>query len=203
MQKYQPLNITNTKGSILIWTVLIGMVLTSVFFFTATRLRLNTQVQRETIAIQNQRAYLQSYMDYVKEKEPTPETHTFDEMKIEIVNQQDTIEGFLDSGETKDYTDITSSDTVEVCWNTGTEAGDLLIENSLQADDTGNCSNTSYSSNVTYTPTTSLALQALNEPIHYYIKSTAEGTKVTDIKNTLTATVNLEYGEKITITQTF
>ena len=201
MQKYQPLNITNTKGSILIWTVLIGMVLTSVFFFTATRLRLNTQVQRETIAIQNQRAYLQSYMDYVKEKEPTPETHTFDEMKIEIVNQQDTIEGFLDSGEIKDYTDITTN--VEVCWNLTGEAGDLLIENGLQADDTGNCSNTSYTSNTTITPGTSLALQALNEPIHYYIKSTAEGTKVTDIKNTLTATVNLEYGEKITITQTF
>lgn len=54
------------KGSILIWTVLLCISLTTVFFFFSQRLNLTAMVQRRAIETQNAKVFLQSYADYVQ-----------------------------------------------------------------------------------------------------------------------------------------
>lgn len=53
------------KGSILIWTVLLGVSLSAVFFFFAQRLNFNAAVQRKSIAHQNTMQFIESYADYL------------------------------------------------------------------------------------------------------------------------------------------
>jgi len=55
----------NIKGSILIWTLFLGLSLATVFFFFAQRLNMNSANQRDTIQYQNARALIESYADYL------------------------------------------------------------------------------------------------------------------------------------------
>ncbi len=189
---------TNNKGSIMIWTVLLGVLLTTVFFFTATRLQFNASVQRETIAIQNQRAYLESFVEYAKSKGPG--VYNFEGMNITISDQVDTIEGFLDIGDIVQFTFI---DDVTVCWNQGTENGDIIINDDPKGAGVP-CSNSgSYSSTVAISDGVPLKLQTLQAPLHYYVESNPVGTQLIDVKKHLTATASLEYGKEIRIEEIF
>ncbi len=54
------------QGSILIWTVLLGVSLSAVFFFFAQRLNFNAAVQRKSITHQNTTKFIESYADYLE-----------------------------------------------------------------------------------------------------------------------------------------
>lgn len=53
-------------GSILIWTVLLGICLMTAFFYFSQRLSLNAATQRTSIENQNARQFLESYAHYLE-----------------------------------------------------------------------------------------------------------------------------------------
>jgi len=111
------------RGSILIWTLLLGISLASVFFFFSQRLGQNTAVQRETIKYQNSMTLIESYADYLENLSAKNLIKIRGDIDFEgitgtITNVEEEIVGKLDSGKTADFTaDITVSDEVKIEWN--------------------------------------------------------------------------------------
>lgn len=185
------------KGSILIWTVMLGVVLTSVFFFFAMRLRMNSATQRDTIVYQDQKAYLDSYVGYLM-AHPSETTINFDDITGSLTQKTFEITGLLDSGAEIPYA---ITDAVTVKWNTcGQETGNLLVNDSIEKLHVANPTCSEYEDQVSLPAGTSLKLKSLDSPFHYSISSTA---LLTDTKWHLKASIPLEYGKTIDVERTF
>lgn len=57
---------SHPRGSILIWTVLLGISLMTIFFYFSQRLNLNAAFQKRSLEYQNTQAFLTSYADYLE-----------------------------------------------------------------------------------------------------------------------------------------
>lgn len=93
----------------MIWTVLLGLSLATVFFFFSQRLSMNALVQRDTIRIQNANALLESYAGYLEGLD-TATLESLRDSGIDyagitgtVTNVKDEIMGTLDAGESKSY----------------------------------------------------------------------------------------------------
>lgn len=116
------------KGSILIWTVLLSISLTTVFFFFSQRLNMSAMVQRRTIEEQNAKVFLQSYADYVQ-------SLTFnqlvemagpieqDDLTGVLSNAVGQIKGGVDAGQSLTYFVAQGKAKVEWGFCAGDEAG--------------------------------------------------------------------------------
>lgn len=58
------------RGSILIWTVLLGLMLTTLFFFVAQRLNFNGALQEKVLEDQEAELFLASFADYIESLSP-------------------------------------------------------------------------------------------------------------------------------------
>ncbi len=115
----------NSRGSILIWTMLLGLSLATVFFFFSQRLNANASSQRETMEYLNSKIFLESYVDYIQGlnlndlnslKAPDG-TISFDSGTITgtLTNEVDVIVGSVDAlGESANYN---FADDVKIEWN--------------------------------------------------------------------------------------
>jgi hypothetical protein len=176
----------HNKGSILIWTVMLGAILTSVFFFLAMRLRGSLTTQNELIEYQSGKAYLESYADYLAANPPIDGPITFDNGAITgtLTSNLTSIEGILDSGETKT---LTGANTF--CWGTETD----LLKNGAPIENPDPSTCTGY----LYKTTGPGTLQAIT-PVHYKI----EGGITDPDKRHLNLDLNLSYGKKLHIYRT-
>ncbi len=197
------------RGSILIWSVMLGLMLTSIFFFFGTRLARNAGLQREVMEKQADESYAQSFADYLDgltlaELTALGPTISFDGMEGTLSQEAQFIEGFLESGaSTPAPYNISTSITLE--WNRCDwgEQGDLLIDNDTLEQHTGNCQpNQLYDDAVTLTPTGSLSLQAITAPLHFRIRSNT-ATLLTDTQWHLTLSMPLSFGKEFKIEKTF
>ena len=68
----------NRRGSILITVLVIGTILISAYFFFATRQLAKAKAQSETMEYRNQKAYLESYIDYLTEHPQVMSNQEFD-----------------------------------------------------------------------------------------------------------------------------
>lgn len=190
-----------TKGTILIWTVLLGVMLTSVFFFTAMRLSGMGAEQRQTIQYQNQKAYLNSYVAYLM-KYPSEIDKEVDGINIKLTQNVNEITGILDSGKTSDPYPFAG--TINVEWNlcADNQKGDLDVQGMPYGYTGGGCTaSKEYDDSATGINVPSgFTITAPNAPFHYKITS---ANQLKDSKWHLTASIDLGYGKKIEVEKVF
>ncbi|MBI5411897.1 hypothetical protein HZA43_01835 [Candidatus Peregrinibacteria bacterium] len=181
MTNFQFLIFNRRRGSILIWTVTIGLALTTAFFFLAVRLGVMRDAQRDTIAYHSQKAYLESYVAYLKAHPPGPvPSLDFDGIKASMTRQP-TIDGVLDSGAgtTLDLSGSGDLGTITVHWNLcGEEAGDLMIVTDPPKPHGGaSCPSGEYADSfqLLSSPPPSFLLRSMNAPLHYRITHSGTG----------------------------
>ncbi|PIZ72021.1 hypothetical protein COY07_03835 [Candidatus Peregrinibacteria bacterium CG_4_10_14_0_2_um_filter_43_11] len=202
------------KGSLLIWTITLGVMLTSVFFFFGTRLQRTASIQRSTIAYQNQKNYLKSYAEYIKTLSMDQlgslttadlnEVNGNNEITGTINHAANSIEGFLDSGESRTYTDL-PNEKMLIEWNLCNleQEGDLIINNETLKNHIPNCGGGTYDENTAVTITdTQLTLTAISGPFNYRL-STESGTMLTDVNWHLNLSIPLPFKETFKIEETF
>ena len=99
---------TETRGSIMIWTLLLGVSLATVFFFFSQRLNSNAEAQRETIQYQNARLFFESYVAYVQSLDETDLASLrgpidFQGITGTLTNEAEEVTGLLDAGQSVTY----------------------------------------------------------------------------------------------------
>jgi hypothetical protein len=191
----------NRDGTILIWTVLLGVMLTSVFFFMATRLSGMGAEQRQTIQYQNQKAYLDSYVAYLM-AHPSEIDGKVDGINIKLTQNVTEITGILDSGKTSDPYPFAGTITVD--WNLCGEDydADITINGITYPGTVGSCGDgEEYDDSQTgINVPPDFTITAPNAPFYYRITSS---NPMKDNKWHLTAGIDLGYGKKIEVEKVF
>ncbi len=199
----------NRRGSILIWSVLLGFLLTSVFFFFSMRQRATITVQRDTVAILNARAYLESYADYIELLDEAELNSLIssgadfdDDIIGTVTNVVDKIDGIADTGVPVQYTFTNKEIYIE--WNKCSEniEGDLRVNNAIyrhDADSVCGIADEGYDDVIGPITVTNPTIETLNAPFYYRIT----GTDLTDSKWHLELSTELHFGKKITVKRTF
>lgn len=211
--------LTKPKGSILLWSVMLGFVLTSVFFFFGMRQRMNTEVQRDTAEILNARAYLESYADYLQntdeEWDSGPEAkNAFDDITGSLTQTVNEIEGSVDTSEfgiapTDSKNTYQFNGDIFIEWNKCENNENLMPGDLIVHDATGdviyekidrNCvEGRDYNDVVSITIQRPFTIKTLNAPFQYRIT----GQNLTDNKWHLELTTQLSYGKKIKVKRVF
>jgi hypothetical protein len=191
----------NRCGTILIWTVLLGVMLTSVFFFMATRLSGMGAEQRQTIQYQNQKAYLDSYVAYLM-KHPSEIDGKVDGIDIKLTQNVTEITGIVDSG--KSSAPYPFAGTITVDWNLCGEENykaDITIDGAPHQYAGGGCSGGEYDDSASGINVPSdFTITAPNAPFYYRITSS---NPMKDNKWHLTASIDFGYGKKIEVEKVF
>ncbi len=160
------------QGSILIWTVMLGLTLTTIFFYFSQRLNLAAAIQRKSIEEQSAVQFLESYADYVESldavglKTLSGDLDYYDGLITgTLINQSKTVEGGLDTGEAIEYQ---ANGTIIVEWglcDNNEKGRPLTIEPEPEDEiNTGNCG--IYDSNTQVTGPT-ITLSAPLAPLNY------------------------------------
>jgi hypothetical protein len=204
----------HSKGSILIWTVMLGLLLTSVFFFFSMRQRMMVAVQRDTAAQQSTKMLLESYADYLQNNPQDISTFnggkyygisTIDGIYTKLTQKVDSIENSVDSGvgQKQDY-NFTGSIYVE--WNRCSDnlKGDLLVNDVLYSQTALPCGvNEKYDDVVgPLSVAGDFTIKAQGAPFFFRIKGAA-GTQPIDNQWHMELSKDLDYGKKVTIQRTF
>ncbi|QQR83779.1 hypothetical protein IPJ72_01040 [Candidatus Peregrinibacteria bacterium] len=120
-----------TKGSLLIWSVVLGFTLSSLFLVVAIRQRTTVSLQRGTIVEMNVEDYMDSYLNYLASKYKSGELSggmqiKFDRFTGTVDNKVSPVEEVIDFGESATYP---FSGTLSIQWNQCNEPlrGHLLI----------------------------------------------------------------------------
>lgn len=197
----------------MIWSVMLGFVLTSVFFFFGIRQRMTIQVQRDTAEILNAKAYLEAYADYLENEtrqNPREFKREFDGIQGVVTQKLTEIEGAVDFGESKVYT---FNADIFVAWNLckdgkASEQGDLKLNKVIYDKNTNatGCQNNKKFNNVagpiSINSQTQLNLQTLNHPFHYQLTE-KNGKTLTDNQWHMELKKALDYGREVTVRRVF
>ena len=204
--------ITAPMGSILIWSVLLGFLLTSVFFFFSVRQRAAITTQRDTAEIMNARTYLESYADYAEKLDADALNGLkasgidFDGVHGTVTNESDDITGIADAGATIEYK---FSGEIFIEWNKCSDnfKGSLILNNILyEHDGSAECAtnNSGYDDIIGPIPVADpFEIKTLNAPFHYRITARDSLTKLIDNKWRLNIKMDLSYDKKAEIERVF
>lgn len=208
--------VTHTRGSIMIWTLVMGIALTSVFFFFAQRLGATIANQRSTMEYLNAQAFAESYADYL-EHLPLASLQTlkgtldFNGLTGTLTNELPEITGALDTGQQVTFS---FADTVKIKWN-------LCVKN-LQADltvvnggtittyphhTTGpSCNPLSPGYDDTIEPvilTNPFTLKSLSTPLSYSIVSTTTDQPLLSNEWKLEVEMPVSFGRRVVVKRVF
>jgi len=169
------------RGSILIWTLLLGISLATVFFFFAQRLNANSAAQRETIKYQNANTLLESYADYLESLSlvdleairdldgPYAGTVSFEGITGTVTNVTAQVTGELDEGDVVSFGVIPNGGSVTLDWNLcPEEEGRILKVDGNEAANSGSCAG-DYENSVSDLTIDPLPLEAPYAPVSYRI----------------------------------
>ncbi|MBN2095770.1 hypothetical protein JW752_00010 [Candidatus Peregrinibacteria bacterium] len=192
----------NIKGSILIWCVMLGFLLTSVFFFFAFGQRKNIEEQRKTVDILNARMYLESLADYFQ-KYPGEKNTTYDNVRTVLTQNVQSIEGVADVG-IEGAAEYQFSGPIFVEWNrcASNLKGDLVVNGVVYKHDAGDeCDITGEYDDVAgpISVTSPFKIETLNRPFFFRIN----GDNLKDNEWHLTLTTDIGYGKEIRVERTF
>ncbi len=189
----------NTTGSIMIWTVLLGVALTSVFFFFAIRLNMGNIVQRETIKHQNAQAFFDSYVAYLMANPTEIIDGEYEGIKVTLTQQVEEIEGYLDAGEQVSY-DVQGGNA-NLMWSLcGIENSQFEISTSPTITPTDCLPGIDYAYSAEVTGTFNIL--SITEPTHYILLPTT-APSLTDNKWHLTAEMELAFMKKVRVDKVF
>jgi len=193
---------TENKGSILIWTVMLGFILTSVFFFFSTRQRAVISEQRNTAEIISAKNYMESYADYLENLNTKVEmiNQEFDGIKVTLTQKTKEITGELDFEKDETYK---FTDNIYIEWNACSDKdkdkGNLSIDGTLYETSNGTCSGDGYlDTEGPISVTDPFTIKAPDAPFKYRITSSND-KDITDNTWHLNMEMDLGYGEKIKI----
>lgn len=200
---------TDTKGSILIWTLLLGALLLTATFFFMIRQSTSGKSQIETIEYQNNKEFFESYVDYIKSLDVTELNSikgriSFEDITGSITNEVEEITGVLDSGD-----DITYefNGNLNIEWNKCGDSNnsDLVLDGTEKSYTGGNCGTADYDDiTVENIIAASFNLLAPNAPFYYRITAVDPvATTLLDKKWHLNLTMNLGYGKKLEVDESF
>ncbi len=202
------------KGSIMIWTLLLGISLTTVFFFFSQRLNANVAAQRETIEHVKAEAFINSYADYIEQldlanTELKEGDIGFYGIEGTLTNDVLSITGSLDAGE--ESAEYKFSDEVTIEWNlcsdnkltdiTVEDGGDTTYEH--PAGPACASSLPGYDDEVTIMVNDPFKIKAQSGPLHYRITSTTPDTNLEDNVWHLNVELPIGFRKKFSITRTF
>ena len=198
------------KGSILIWTLMLGFVLTSVFFFFAMRQRAAIAIERDTAAILNARTYVESYAGYLENLSESDLNNIkgsvdFDGIRGTITNEVDEIESAVDFEATATYE---FSGDIYIEWNkcSNNLKGDLKLNDALYKTKGTGCTNSKDYDDVIGPISlsgTSFDIETMNAPFKYRITEKTGASTLVDNKWHMNLKMNLGYGNKVTVKRTF
>lgn len=199
------------RGSILIWTLLLGLSLATVFFYFAQRLQQNRAAQRETMEYQNARLLMESYVGYLESltsaelsAEYPDGTVSLEGITGTVSNEKEEVTGKLDIDEVIEY-EVPNA-AIVIKWNscTGSEQGLLDVNTSPANQDTGQCGlGDVYDDFILTSPVTSVELTASGQPVSYQITNATPDETVLDNKWQLDLEFPLTVRKKISITESF
>jgi hypothetical protein len=209
----------NTRGTILIWTVLLGVAMTSAFFFLATRMSGMGGITRETMEYTNQKVYLESYVDYIMSLTPAQlETIkgnlSFDQISTDplkyiingtLTNEVDEITGVLDEGGVS--APYKFAGIINIEWNscTNNNREDIVINGVPYAHippPPPLCSDTSpgYDDKaLSVSVSNPFTISTKGAPVYYRITNAAVGGKLPSDTWHLKASIDLGYGKKVEV----
>ena len=212
----------NRRGSILITVLVIGTILISAYFFFATRQLAKAKAQSETMEYRNQKAYLESYIDYLTEHPQVMSNQEFDNGAIIVdflSNNADIIIGSLDMGGVATY-DISGDKKIMLEWNKCSDnySTDLmLVDGAIEKvqkhilpppPSTCNMNPDDYDDRTESSPTpvsianNSFTLKTINAPFYYRITPLGN-TQLIDNQWHLKAHLVTDDNKTITVEQTF
>jgi len=202
--------IKHNRGSILIWSVMIGFIMLSGFFFFSMRQISKINASSEAIEYQNQKAYFDSYIEYLKNNPAESDHSDFNGITVEyLTHNTDEITGFLDTYEEDTYNfggDIT------IYWNecSDNNKADFLLTNGVVEDlkqhiTVPSCPPESigYDDDIDETVTNPFSIGAINAPLYYRITPNGMATQLVDEKWHLKAYMDLDYGQTFETELTF
>jgi hypothetical protein len=206
-------------GSIMIWTVMLGLLLTSVFFFFSMRQRMMVAVQRDTAAQQSAKMLIDSYADYLQHYPTEIKVFaggkyygrtTIDDIYTKLTKIVDSVENSVDGNQTQAY-NFPDPGSIYVEWNKCAKigvqdfSGDLLVNGALYPHQTaaGCAANDEYDDVVgPLSVSDDFTIETLNAPFFFRIKGAA-GTTVYDNQWHMEIAKDLGYGKVITVRRTF
>jgi len=203
----------------MIWTVMLGLLLTSVFFFFGMRQRAMINVQRDTATIQNAKLFLESFADYLENKKTETDLKppdTNDKLKgitAKLTQRVGSIESAVDFGTGKQQAyKFTGSIYVEwnKCAKVGFQdsSGDLLVSDVLYKHSklSGCAANEEYDDVVgpisVIGDPLPFTIKTLNAPFDFRIKPVGL-TQLIDNQWHVDLSMDLDYGKKVTVKRTF
>ncbi len=200
--------LTESRGSILIWTLLLGISLATVFFFFSMRLNANIYSQRETIKYQNARLYFESYIAYIQsqgvaELNGIRGNIDFDGITGTLTNEVEEIVGRLDMAADVTY-EVEEIDgfKAKIEWNKCGEKGVMEITPAPATPlITTNCGSGSYDG-LSESNGSPFTLKNLSEPFTYMI--TPQGKAIIyDREWHLDLELVINFRKKLTTSLTF
>lgn len=203
-----------SRGSIMIWTLLLGISLATVFFFFAQRLGANVASQRETMEYQSTKIFFESYIAYL-EGLGLADLNTIKaagDINLEgisgtVTNEVTEITGVLDAGESVTY-GITGDGTekAKIEWDHCDDQDDLEIldvDPNIGVAETdcppGDIEYDNYAESIAAT----FDLEATAAPVSYRILPMTEPTVLLDNKWQIDLEMSLGFRKKLTVQRTF
>ncbi|MBU0705632.1 hypothetical protein KJ657_04050 [Patescibacteria group bacterium] len=207
----------SARGSILIWTLLLGLSLATVFFFFSQRLNAGAASQRETIEYQNARLFLESYVAYLQSlgtadlitlRDADGGEIDFEGITGTLTNEAEKITGVVDAGGNVSFSaqiPNPDNDNIKVEWDLcPQDATELLSINPVPAAliVSGGCGELAPYENASQTTHTSFSLTATAGPTNYRLTA-IEGAILYDNKWQLDLELSLGFRKKLTTSLTF
>jgi hypothetical protein len=191
----------------MIWTVMLGFVLTSVFFFFGMRQRLMLGAQRDTIEQMNAKSYMESLSEYFEKNANTvgEKELALDGIQIRLTQVVTEIIGSVDVGVTESYLNVPNGIFVE--WNPCSDrsfVGDIMVNGvRYPQDKLATCGNREFKDiqgplNVG----SPMTINAADSPVKYRIRAKDQAALI-DNRWHLSLTKTLDYGKVLSISKTF
>ncbi len=174
---------------------MLGLMMTTVFFYAAIRFGNLSEKQEETIEYQSQKAFFDSYMDYLKTHSSEISNEMREGINITLTQTTDEITGVVESQDNVTYEDIVTGD-VKVEYNFCGESANIeTTPNYTVGPATQPCTSFDYGNYVLVTllADEDLVLTSLDAPFHYRIT----GTDLKDTKWHLDAEMRFGFGKRL------
>lgn len=194
------------RGSIMIWTLLMGITLAVIFFFFSQRLNLGVASQRKTMEYLNAQLLAESYATYLENLDSAQLVAlrgpiVFNGLTGTLTNATDEITGVLDMGEEAEF-EVSGGDA-KIEWNLCAENEEGVLEISpAGVDDLDNCGPGVLYDDLNQNPGPTITLKSLSEPTSYRLTPLADA-ELYDEEWRLTLEYPLSFRKKITISRTF
>lgn len=207
--------LTASRGSILIWTLLLGLSLATVFFFFSQRLNAGAASQRETIEYQNARLFFESYIAYLQNlsaadlialRDDDGGKIDFEGITGTLTNEADEITGVVDAGGTSG--EYHFDDEVNIDWNSCANnfKTDLVVgdgTDTIFPHVNNSCPSGGYDDTKVVDVHDPFKLKSNGAPFAYKIYSTTPDQPVFDNKWQIDLELSLGFRKKLTTSLTF